>query len=63
MKDQIFGVHVLFNDTDAEPLDVENVVDWEDTNTCLWFVDASGNRWYVPHTSMRWAEITPMGES
>lgn len=63
MKNQerkIYGAYVLFNDADAEPLGVENVVDFDDRTNVFFMVDAKGNRWFIPFASIRWVEITPM---
>ena len=60
----MYGVYVLFSDPDAEPLGVENAVDFESCESGVFFiVDAEGNRWYIPLTSVRWIEVTPMGDS
>jgi hypothetical protein len=56
----LFGVYVLFNDADVEPLGVENVLDFENLGTAFFVVDAAGNRWFIPLTSVRWIEVTPM---
>ena len=59
----LYGVYVLFHDADAEPLGIENVVDFEDRESVFFAVDAEGNRWFIPLTSVLWIEVTPMGES
>lgn len=56
----LYGVYVLFNDADAEPLGIENVIDFEAQAEVFFLVDAEGRRWFLPHRSYRWVEITPM---
>jgi hypothetical protein len=56
----LYGVYVLFHDTDAEPLGVENIIDFDDRESVFFMVDAEGNRWFLPLASIRWVEITPM---
>ena len=58
----LYGVYVLFHDADAEPLAVENVIDFN-ADATFFMVDAEGNRWFIPLTSVRWIEVTPMSES
>ena len=36
------------------------VLDFEDRANVFFMVDASGNRWFIPHEAYRWVEITPM---
>ena len=60
---KLYNVYVLFHDDDAEPLGVENVLDFEDRSNVFFMVDASGNRWFIPHEAYRWIEVTPMEES
>lgn len=56
----MYGVYVLFHDTDAEPLGVENAVDFEDRDAVFFIVDAEGSRWFIPLATVRWIEVTPM---
>jgi len=56
---KLYGVYVLFHDADAEPLGVENVIDFEDRANVFFMVDAAGNRWFIPLASVRWIEVTP----
>ena len=60
LKRKLYGVYVLFHDDDAEPLGVENVIDFEDRANVFFMVDASGNRWFIPHEAYRWIEVAPM---
>lgn len=55
-----YGVYVLFNDPDAEPLGVEGVVDFDDRESVFFMVDGEGRRWFIPHDSYRWIEVAPM---
>jgi hypothetical protein len=57
---KLYGVYILFTDADAEPLGVEDVIDFEDRAAVFFMVDAEGNRWFIPLTSVRWIEVTPM---
>lgn len=56
----LYGAYVLFHDPDAEPLGIENIVDFDDRVNVLFMVDAEGNRWFLPFASIRWIEVTPM---
>jgi len=59
-RPKLYDAYVLFHDADAEPLGVENVVDFQDRESVFFMVDAAGNRWFIPLTSVRWIEVTPM---
>lgn len=56
----LYGAYVLFHDADAEPLGVENVIDFDDRESVFFMVDAEGSRWFIPFASIRWVEVTPM---
>ena len=59
-RPKLYGAYVLFHDTDAEPLGVEKIIDFEDRAEVFFMVDAEGNRWFIPWASVRWVEVTPM---
>ena len=58
-----YNVYVLFNDPDAEPLGVENVLDFQNLDVAFFMIDIEGRRWFLPLTTIRWVEVTPMEES
>jgi len=58
-----YNVYVLFNDPDAEPLGVEEVIDFQNLDVAFFMIDIEGRRWFLPLTTIRWVEVTPMEES
>jgi len=58
-----YNVYVLFNDPDAEPLGVEDVLDFQNTDGAFFLIDIEGRRWFLPLSTIRWVEVAPMGES
>ena len=58
-----YNVYVLFNDPDAEPLGVEEVIDFQNLDVAFFMIDIEGRRWFLPLTTIRWVEVAPMEES